>query len=216
MRRGVLVGVAAIAGLGIVALGLVAFLGLFALQKPGRLEAANGGPSTNIHLETVGAVADAVEWPRDDPHPDWVSYLPTTRLVVPANSVINVQIDQEDSATGLRNPFWSMVQGVEGGKIHIKYLDDKGNTQEGDFSSIDAALPAHTFAIPDLGVFVPLMGVVDGAPAGTMNTITFSFRTKGPGVYHWQCFVPCAAGTLFGNGGAMQTLGYMAGELIVE
>jgi len=49
-----------------------------------------------------------------------------------------------------------------------------------------------------------------------MNVITFSFKTKGPGIYHWQCFVPCAAGTVYGNGGPMQTLGYMGGELIVS
>jgi hypothetical protein len=48
-----------------------------------------------------------------------------------------------------------------------------------------------------------------------MNVITFSFKTKGPGIYRWQCFVPCAAGTLFGNGGPMSTFGYMGGELIV-
>ena len=81
--------------------------------------------------------------------------------------------------------------------------------------SIDPTMAAHTFAIPDLGVFVPLLGVGDTAPPGTQNIITFSFKTKGPGIYRCQCFVPCAAGTLFGNGGPMSTIGYMGGELIV-
>jgi hypothetical protein len=49
-----------------------------------------------------------------------------------------------------------------------------------------------------------------------MNVITFSFRTGKPGVYRWQCFVPCGAGTLFGNGGPMQTLGYMVGLIVVQ
>jgi hypothetical protein len=191
---------------------VVAFVGLFMFQKPGTLE----GKRTSIHLETVAAVGTALEWPRpNDPHPDWVGYLPTTILRVPANSVINMQIDQEDGASGLRNPFWGKVFGTEGGNMHVKSFDDKGNPQEGDMTTIDPTQAAHTFAIPDLGVFVPLLGVSDNAPANSVNIITFSFRTRGPGVYHWQCFVPCAAGTVFGNGGAMQTLGYMAGELIV-
>ena len=48
------------------------------------------------------------------------------------------------------------------------------------------------------------------------NTITFSFRTPGKGTYRWQCFVPCAAGFLFGNGGPMQTIGYMSGLIEVS
>lgn len=192
---------------------VVAFLGLFLFQKPAVLE----GTSTTIHLETVAAVSGAQEFPRPkDPHQDWVSYLPTTILRVPANSVINMRIDQEDSATGLRNPFWGKVFGTEGGNMHVKYFDDKGNPQESDMTTIDPTTAAHTFAIPDLGVFVPLPGVNTNAPANSANVVTFSFRTHGPGIYHWQCFVPCGAKTVFGNGGPMQTLGYMAGELIVQ
>jgi uncharacterized protein YaiE (UPF0345 family) len=193
---------------------MVAVVGLFMLQRPGPL---GDQPTTNIHLETVAQVNQAVEWPRpNDPHPDWVGYLPTTILRVPANSTIHMQIDQEDGASGLRNPFWGKVFGTVGGKMHVKYFDDKGSPQEGDMTSINPDDASHTFAIPDLGVFVPLLGVSDTAAPGTMNVITFDFKTKGPGIYRWQCFVPCAAGTIFNNGGPMQTLGYMAGELIVS
>lgn len=201
------------AGVVVVIVLVVVFVGQFMLRRPGPL----AGPPTSIHLETVAAVGAANEWPRpDDPHPDWVGYLPTTILRVPANSTINMQIDQEDGATGLRNAFWGKVFGTEGNTMHMKYFDDKGNPQEGDVTTIDPTQAAHTFAIPDLGVFVPLLGVNPNAPAGSANIITFSFKTKGPGIYHWQCFVPCAAKTVFGNGGPMQTLGYMAGELIVS
>jgi hypothetical protein len=197
----------------VVILLVVAFVGQFMLRRPGALE----GQPTSIHLETVGAVGTANEWPRpNDPHPDWVGYLPTTILRVPANSTIHMQIDQEDTPTGLRNPFWGKVFGTEGNTMHVTYFDDKGNPQEGDMTTIDPTLAAHTFAIPDLGVFVPLLGVNPNAPAGSANIITFSFKTKGPGIYHWQCFVPCGAKTIFNNGGPMQTLGYMAGELIVS
>ena len=199
----------------ILVVAMVALVGLFVLRQPGPLGGTTN--SSNIHLEVVGAVGAANEWPRpDDPHPDWVGYLPTTILHVPANSTIHMQIDQEDSATGLRNPFWGKVFGTVGGNMHVTYFDDKGNPQEGDMTSIDPTQAAHTFAIPDLGVFVPLLGVNTNAPAGSTNVITFSFQTKGPGRYHWQCFVPCGAKTIYGNGGPMQTLGYMGGELIVS
>jgi hypothetical protein len=80
---------------------------------------------------------------------------------------------------------------------------------------------SHTFAIPQLGVIVPLLGVPDNAKnqcgyapcamTNAHNTITFSFRVPGRGHYRWQCFVPCAAGWIYGFGGPMQTLGYMDG-----
>jgi uncharacterized protein YaiE (UPF0345 family) len=205
---------------GILSALVAVFVGGFALQGPKTVSAvANpGGLGVSIHLETVAAISDAIAFPRpDDPHPDWVSYLPTTILNVPANSVVTLTIDQEDGASGLRNPFWSKASGIVGGKFHMTYYDDNGAPQVGDFSALDdAATLAHSFAIPDLGVFVPLLGLSDAAPAGSMNVITFSFQTGKPGIYHWQCFVPCGAGTIYGNGGPMQTLGYMTGFLVVQ
>ena len=46
-------------------------------------------------------------------------------------------------------------------------------------------------------------------------TIAFDFRTGAPGKFRWQCFVPCGLSYLDGNGGPMQTLGYMGGFLNV-
>lgn len=177
-----------------------------------------GQTETVIHLETTGAVGTAVVYPRpDDPHPDWVGYLPTTTWKVPANSIVTIVIAQDDTPSGLRNPFWAKAQGIVGGTFHMKYFDDQGNPQEGDFSHIDdAANAAHTFAIPDLGVFVPLEGLSANAPANSYNEITFSFRVGKAGVFHWQCFVPCGSGTIYGNGGPMQTVGYMGGFLVVQ
>ena len=89
-------------------------------------------------------------------------------------------------------------------------------------TSINPDDASHTFAIPELGVFVPLPGVpeeakhpCEEAPCETStsdhHTISFSFRTGRKGRFRWQCFVPCGAGYIFGNGGPMQTLGYMDG-----
>jgi hypothetical protein len=38
---------------------------------------------------------------------------------------------------------------------------------------------------------------------------------KQTGSYRWQCFVPCGGGFLDGNGGPMQTLGFMTGMIQV-
>ncbi|HEY4887448.1 MAG TPA: hypothetical protein VIJ58_02565 [Candidatus Dormibacteraeota bacterium] len=210
----VLLGVAALVAL------LAGFVVSFVLKYPSAISgvSATSYDGVSIHLETVGAVQDAIDFPQpNNPHPTWVSYLPTTTLKVPANSVVTITIDQEDSASGLRNPYWSQAQGIIGGQFHMDYFDAQGNPQSGDFAKLDdASTPAHTFAIPDLGVFVPLLGISDAAPAGSINVITFSFRTGAAGIFHWQCFVPCGAGTIYGNGGPMQTLGYMGGLLIVQ
>ena len=205
---------------GILSALVTTFITGFVLTRPPAVAAkANpGGLGLSIHLETVAAISDAIAFPRpDDPHQDWVSYLPTTIFKVPANSVVTISIDQEDGASGLRNPYWSQARGIIGGKFHMTYYDDSGNPQVGDFSKLDDPTSlGHSFAIPDLGVFVPLLGISDAAPAGSHNEITFSFKTGKPGIYHFQCFVPCGAGTIYGNGGPMQTLGYMMGFLVVQ
>jgi hypothetical protein len=182
-------------------------------------DTVGGGPSARITLQTVAALG-----PRY-PHPDWVSYLArdsgghwqhSTELTVPAHSLVQVTIYQYDSATGLRNPFFARVLGTS------------GQTMQLDGKAVDAIPPddaAHTFAIPQLNVYVPLKGVADDAPnqcgaapctlRQAHHTVTFTFRTKGKGKFRWQCFVPCGAGFVTGNGGPMQTFGYMAGYLTV-
>lgn len=213
--------------LAIVLLAVAALLALFAgfavtfvFHFPPTLAAQSTavGSGVTIHLETVAAIQDAIAFPRPgDPHPDWVSYLPTTVLKVPANSVVTISIDQEDGASGLRNAYWAKAQGIIGGTFHMSYFDDSGAPQVGDFSELpDPTSLGHSFAIPDLGVFVPLLGISDAAPAGSHNEITFSFKTGKAGIFRWQCFVPCGAGSIYGNGNAMSSFGYMQGTLVVQ
>jgi hypothetical protein len=175
--------------------------------------------SVDLTLQTVGAIG-----PKYGGNPNWVSYLVrdngewihSTNLEVPANTLVRVTIQQYDSATGLRNPFFARPQGTTGNVIQVD-----GKTVD----VIDPDLASHTFAIPQLGVFVPLPGVADNAKnqcaaapctsAQAHRTITFTFRTGRKGRYRWQCFVPCAAGFLIGFGGPMQRFGYMTGYLNV-
>ena len=140
----------------------------------------------------------------------------STVFHVPAYSTVKITVYQFDTATGLRNPFWGQPRGTVGGTISV------------DGKTLNVLNPddaSHTFAIPDLGVSVPLKGIADdaknqcgAAPCALSmahTTTTFSFKTGKPGKYRWQCFVPCAAGFILGNGGPMQSVGYMDGYLVV-
>ena len=159
----------------------------------------------DITMTTVAAVG--AEGDGNNEHPNWVGYLPTTYLHVPAGSVVHMTINQQDGSSGLRNAYFSLVRGT---------INDQMTVNGKVMQALDPTLPGHTFTIPDLGVNVPLEGVADNAPAGATNVVQFDFVVPStPGLFRWQCFVPCAAGTLYGNGGPMQTIGYMAGELQV-
>jgi hypothetical protein len=181
--------------------------------------AAGGAQSVHLTLQTVAAVG-----PKLSPNKNWVSYLVrengvwkrSTVWTLPANTLVHVTIFNFDGKSGLRNPFLAQARGLVGGTFG---LDGK---QAGVIDPDDAS---HTFAIPDLGVIVPVMGVADDAknqceyaPCPMSNahtTITFTFRTGKRGHYRWQCFVPCAAGFVYGFGGPMQTVGYMDGYVDV-
>jgi hypothetical protein len=215
MRRRVL-GVGAVTALLVAA--IVVYLTAFLTVAPAAVSAVARNGSTELTLQTVAAYGHA-------PDPDWVSYLGqdggghwhhSTIYKLPAHTLVTVTLYQFDTATGLRNPFLAQVRGTQGGTATIN-----GKT----LGVVNADDASHTFTVPALGVSVPLPGVPDNAknqcsvaPCSLANdhtTITFSFMTPGPGTYRWQCFVPCAASFIFGNGGPMQTLGWMSGELVV-
>jgi len=211
----------ALVALGTAAAGvLIAFyvVGFLLVTPPTSTAVPTGTGTASLTLQTVATYGHP-------PRPDWVSYLVrdaqgnwqhTTYFEVPAHSVVTVTLYQYDTGTGLRNPFYTQVRGTVGNAMTIN-----GKRAQ----TIDQDTAAHTFAIPDLGISVPLQGVPDEAknqcevtPCDTSmahNTIVFSFRTGAPGTYRWQCFVPCAAGNFLGNGGPMQTLGWMGGFLRV-
>lgn len=203
--------------------GLIAAYVTVLMRSPqvvGSSTGAGGERPAELTLQTVAALG-----PNYEGNPNWVSYLVkdsggkwihSTNLKLPANTLVRVTILQYDTATGLRNPFFARPQGTSGNVIQLD-----GKTVD----VIDPSLTSHTFAIPQLGVFVPLAGVADNAKnqcaaapctlAQAHRTISFTFRTGAPGRYRWQCFVPCAAGFIAGFGGPMQRFGYMDGYLNV-
>jgi hypothetical protein len=201
-----------------VAIGL--YIGLYLLNVPGSVAATQTPTGSTLYLGTVPAAA------LDDPHNTWVSYYAVdansknwrhdTTYVLRANTLVHMTIYNFDSASGLRNPFYSQASGTVGGTM---MLDGK-TTQ-----AIDPADASHVFSVPAIGLSVPLKGVPDNAknPCGNApcslsfdhTATSFTFRTPGKGLYRWQCFVPCAAGYIAGFGGPMQTVGYMGGFLKV-
>ena len=180
--------------------------------------------------------------------PDWVTYFiknpstgdfdHTTYFEVPADTRVNMTIEGYDGCTPLRNPLWGKVSGVAGDVENVSYFNGKTATPSTPISTFDSwanCSVQHTFAIPGLGINVPVAspttvaennalcgtapcvaGTADQAKA-PHSVVTFSFTTpKTPGTYRWQCFVPCGGGYLDGNGGPMGTPGYMMGQMEVQ
>jgi hypothetical protein len=182
-------------------------------------QGSSASPTVHLTIETVAAVGPTLA-----PNPDWVSYLVrnnsghwerSTVFTLPAHATIRVTIYNFDGASGLRNPLFGRPTGLVGPEL----VDGK------PLVAMPPDQPSHTFAVPALGVLVPIAPVADAAknPCGyapcslsmAHRTITFVFRTGKKGHYRWQCFVPCAAGYMYGFGGPMQTIGYMDGFLNV-
>ena len=195
------------------------YIGLYLVNVPGSAAATQTPAGTHLFLATVATAEQS------DPHNTWVSYYAVnaastnwrhdTTYVVLANTLVHVTIYQYDTATGLRNPFFSQPSGTAG-----PVLINGRPTQV-----VDPTSPGHTFAIPQIGLSVPLPGAPSTAKnlcaqapcalSQAHNTVSFTFRAPGKGLYRWQCFVPCGAGFIQGNGGPMQTVGYMGGFIKV-
>jgi hypothetical protein len=193
-----------------------------------------GGPPTvnftpsasgqvNVTMQT-DASSDPAAVPED---PTWVSYfikspqtgawVHTTLFTVPAHTRVNVTILGYDGSTPLRNQFWSRVSGTLGG---VAYYSGKPVTLANGWNGNPDFNIQHTFAIPGIDLSVPVQAGPGTCLTGPCtnkahSTTTFSFITPAAGVYRWQCFVPCGLSFLFGNGGPMQTIGFMMGNMTV-
>lgn len=167
---------------------------------------ASGQKTATIKLNIVQSVGLG-------PNAPWLGYQtrtspphPGTIFTVPAHALVTVDIHNFDSATNPRNEYFSLVQGTIGG---VEYVNGK------KIRLMNPNDMSHTFTIPDIGVSVPMMGIPSNAKPNQFEDMRFTFRAPGPGVYRWQCFVPCGWGT-YGNGGPMSELGYMSGIMTVS
>jgi hypothetical protein len=214
-------------GLFVIAVGLIIWV-LMGLLTPGTPEGvvnfvgtASAGQPVNLTLQTVGSIGYGnhptwVTYDVKDPQGNWVH---STAWQLPSNTVIDVTIYQYDSGSPIRNQQWGQVTGTIGDVATLN------GTTYNAYNSYGGNGIGHTFTVPALGIDVPLVGVAGNltlcgvAPCSLKqphNTITFSFKTPAKtGEYHWQCFVPCALGYLYGNGGPMSTQGFMGGFLDV-
>jgi hypothetical protein len=221
-RLSVVIGLFIVAA-GFAVWGVIGFL----LPQPQTVDFTSAQPAgapVDLTVQTLGSIGTGY-----GDHPTWVTYMVrnpqgqwihSTIWKVPAHTRINLTVEQFDSGSPLRNQQWGLVQGTVGrtmtlnGKRIRVYNSNTGNGI------------GHTFAIPTLGINVPLVAVPStannicsqapcSAPSSVENIITASFISPGPGEYPWQCFVPCGLGWLYGNGGPMSTVGYMGGFLDV-
>ena len=174
--------------------------------------------------------------------PNWVSYftqdprthqwLHTTLFSVPAHTRVNVTIYGYDSCTPLRNNYWSQVLGTTGGTVNVqRFNKGKPLAPARTVSLVNSWADcnvAHTFAIPNLGLFVPVPSppanlksdLCSSSPctpsSGAYAVEKFSFMSPShTGSWRWQCLIPCGGGYIDGNGGPMQTVGYMTGFMQV-
>jgi hypothetical protein len=155
---------------------------------------------------------------------DWVHYGPSTHLILPANTYITMTIRSYDGGEELNNPYFGKVIGTVDGKINV----DGKDITELPFDKVQHTWTLHglpTSTQDSLFVNVPLLkveeddkGFVPTEDPGTHmkgHTVTFSFLTKGPGEYVWNCQFPCGDGTYKKFGAAMSAYGYMSGKVTV-
>ena len=205
-----------------------------------------GSPPT-VTFNASGGVTNVVL--QEDPQnnssskPDWVSYfvqdpstkqwVHTTLFSVPAGTTVHMTVLGYDGCTPPRNNFWSQIQGTIGGTATVSVVNNKGvATPTRRVSVINGwagCTVAHTFAIPSLGLYVPIASPdaydsannlcgVSPCTSGPHSVMTFNFKVPDTAgvTFRWQCFVPCGGGFLDGNGGPMQTIGYMTGNMEVR
>lgn len=154
-------------------------------------------------------------------HPDWVSFS-SDNLVVPANSAVTVTVSQYDTGGTPNNAFFAKVIGTVGGT----------ETVDGSpVTSVPVNDVGHTFTLRAIAGNAPYLFLNIPLPAVSKNAanalhighgsypkprvVTFTFITKGKGVYLWNCEYPCGY-SVAGFGGAMSTYGYMSGTLTVK
>jgi hypothetical protein len=175
----------------------------------------------SLVMATYPDSGEGVHGKSGGPHPDWVTYS-NDNVVLPANTTIDMTINQYDSGGSLNNAFFDQIMGTIGGNATI---DGKTVTH------VDPNNVGHTFTlrgIPGSGstlfVSVPLPAdnntdnsvVLNGTNYNKPVVVQFSFKTGSKGIYEFNCEFPCGGGREGSFGEAMSTFGYMSGTFTVN
>jgi hypothetical protein len=192
-------------------------------------EASGGQVNVVMQSDPQNSVTNKPDWPSYFiQNPQTKQWVHTTYFEVPANTRVNMTIYGYDGCTPLRNPYFGKITGTIG---DVEYVNGKPTSQLNSWSDCSVQ---HTFTMPGLGLNVPIASPVTlnennnlcgtspctttkgAANYGPYQLVQFSFKTPAHGgIFRWQCIIPCGLGYLDGNGGPMQTPGYMSGQMEV-
>lgn len=190
-------------------LGAGAFLAL-SVAACSSASANGGSPSGGALVASSVTVHRTMEIQtgKMDGRSGWPRYSPSS-FTAPAGATVVLTIVSYDDGTAPLPPAspWGQVWGAD-----ATYGATTGGTELVDGTpvhSIPNDQVAHTFTIPGLLVNVPI-------PAAQSSshpvTVTFTFRVTKKGTFHWLCEAPCGSGET-GMGGAMNTAGWMVGDV---
>ena len=142
----------------VIVAALVGFYVSDLLRSPSPVDARQ----TAAHAAQLTLKTEAAVGPQGG-NRTWVSYLVqnpqgkwvhSTIFKVPAHSLVRFTVYQFDGDSGLRNSFLSQVHGTVGNTMRV---DGK------PMRAIDPEEASHTFAVPQIGLIVPLLGVSEDA-----------------------------------------------------
>ena len=145
---------------------------------------------------------------------------------LPAHTRINVTAYEFDTCDPLRNQFNGRVAGTVGDVMAVSGEADGVNGKGISVVNSDTTCGvAHTFSVPELGINVPLEGVLYTAKNQcTLGPCAISIPTRrprsasspqGPAITAGSASYRAAWRRVDGNGHAMSTIGFMTGYLDV-
>ncbi|NOX15836.1 MAG: hypothetical protein GXP61_07420 [Epsilonproteobacteria bacterium] len=136
----------------------------------------------------------------------------SSEIVLPANRKIVLTITSYDMDNAPVLPEYTHVSGTVDNKVFvingaIASGDDVHKKWGANVSSIPKSKVIHTFAIPSLGINIPI-------EAGTTEIAVIK-PIKKTGTFYWECATECGSGK-DGMSGAMATSGWMNGKIVVR
>lgn len=131
----------------------------------------------------------------------------SAQIYLPGNALIQMTIIDYDSGPGTVASGYNKVMGTMNNTEYVlNNTNVNGTTTQGHWvSTVSSQHLAHTFTIPSIGLNIMVPGHA---------TVVAYFHTPKTGVLSWRCEVNCGTGPS-GWGGAMETPGYMEGEVVL-